>query len=212
MGGIRAEILALDALQAYPRNPKLHDLGAIRLSIDEFGFIDRIVINETTGNLIAGHGRLLVLAQMYQQGDAAPDGIEIVEVETDEGAISKWALPVDFVRVPASKEAAAVIALNRTTELGGWNEQLLLDLLNEIQNDAPDLLYATGYDSDDLDEMLKNSNPLHDGNLVGGDDDPFAAPPEGFEITVIVPNLSAKQEVMTLLSTAGYTPRVKVSR
>ena len=55
------KLVRLQDLQPFPMNAKEHDLGAIHTSIHEFGFLERIVVNETTGHILSGHGRLETL-------------------------------------------------------------------------------------------------------------------------------------------------------
>lgn len=44
-------------------NVKDHDLGAIHESMNRFGFTSPLLLNEKTGQLVAGHGRLQALLQ-----------------------------------------------------------------------------------------------------------------------------------------------------
>jgi hypothetical protein len=63
----RLEYVPLDDLQPAARNPKRHDLPAIGRSIDTFGYVEPVVLDERTGRLVAGHGRV-------EQLRAARDG------------------------------------------------------------------------------------------------------------------------------------------
>ena len=60
---MRADTLALSQIERLTRNPKAHDLGTLHRSMNRFGYLERIVINETTGRMIAGHGRCETLTQ-----------------------------------------------------------------------------------------------------------------------------------------------------
>lgn len=176
---MRAEMVALNELKKFPQNPKGHDLGAVRVSIDTFGFIDRIVVNEVTGHMIAGHGRVEVLEQMLAQGEETPDGVEIVEGDDSN---FDWLIPVDFVSVPVEKESAAVVALNRTVELGAWDDHVLVSLLQEIAEQDAELLATSGFDEDDLAEMLDNLNPS---NGSSASPDPFGGFPNIDDGTIL---------------------------
>ena len=55
---LRIEYVALADLKRHPRNPKDHDLGAISRSVNRFGFTAPVIIDERTGYLAAGHGRI----------------------------------------------------------------------------------------------------------------------------------------------------------
>jgi hypothetical protein len=147
----------IEDLIFFPKNPKQHDLGAIHTSINQFGFLERVIINEITGHILAGAGRVETLLQKKCANELLPDGI----MERD----GKWFTPVDYVSVPEDKEGAVVIALNRTTELGGWDNERLVTLLQEIAVDRDALLASTGYDGDDIDKLLRDLNGYPDLDL-----------------------------------------------
>lgn len=148
MAQVRIEYMALSDLKRHPRNPKDHDHGAIQRSIGRFGYVAPVLMDERTGYLVAGHGRVDSLQQMKDSGQQAPARIEVRGGE--------WFVPVmrgvEF-RSDAEVEAY-LVADNRLTELGGWNEPELAALLQDLATEDADLLEATGYDSDDLDDLL----------------------------------------------------------
>lgn len=109
---MRADVMPLKKIQRLPRNPKAHDLGEIHGAIDEFGFLERIIINEVTGHMLAGHGRTETLEQKKLAGDDPPEGITVKGKD--------WIVPIDWVSVPDNKEEGAAVALNRLVEKGGW--------------------------------------------------------------------------------------------
>jgi DNA modification methylase len=148
----RIDYVPFDELKPAKRNPKQHDLGALNTSLGRFSYVEPVVIDERTGRLVAGHGRIEALGQMLLSDAPPPAG-----VKTD--AKGKWLIPV--VRGWASKndkEADAyLIASNRTVELGGWDDALLSELLGELAGEAPGAhsgLAGTGYDGDDVDELI----------------------------------------------------------
>ena len=148
---MEAKFVRLDELQAFAGNAKSHDLGSIHLSVAQWGFLERIVVNEGTGHILSGHGRTDVLRQMRAAGQAPPEGIMIEDGD--------WLVPVDYVSVPENQEGAVTIALNRTVELGGWDNVKLAELLQEIANDGTVEIEATGYDAEGLDDLLRMLAP-----------------------------------------------------
>lgn len=62
------ELLEVDALKPAVRNPKDHDLGELMTSIERFGFVDAVVLDERSGRLVAGHGRVEALQAMKKDG------------------------------------------------------------------------------------------------------------------------------------------------
>lgn len=145
-GRAKIEYVALSDLKGATRNPKGHDLGAIHQSIARFGFTAPLLIDERTGRLVAGHGRLAILHQMMKDGDSPP--ARIVEKAGD------WMVPiVRGVGFDSDDDAEAyLIADNRLTELGGWDDAVLLEALQDLaKNDALD---GSGYDGDDIDALI----------------------------------------------------------
>lgn len=141
------DLVPLDSFKTNPRNPKGHDLGAIILSLRTHGFVDAPVIDDRTGQLLGGHGRVEALQAMRKAGEKPPDGIAV------NGA--GWMVPVQRARTRNDGQAAALmVALNRTVELGGTDEQKLADLLKDLA--ASGDIVGSGYDRDDLDQLLKD--------------------------------------------------------
>lgn len=148
----RIEYRPLDDIQANPRNPKAHDVDTINDSVNRFGYIDGVVIDERTGYLISGHGRTKSLRAMRDRGDAPPDGVTV-------DATGAWLVPVQVgwaSRTDAEAEAA-LIALNRTTELGGWVDESLLTLLDGLDDHT-----GVGYTGDDIEDLRTRLNELTD--------------------------------------------------
>jgi hypothetical protein len=148
---LKAKLKPLHTFERLPRNPKDHDIGGIAGSYSEFGFLERVVINERTGHILSGHGRIDTL-QMQKANGASPPSNVVVDISEDGSSSSTWLVPVDYCDVPEDREEAAAIALNRYVERGGWNEEQLAQVLSDLA--AKDQLHATGYDQDDVDDLL----------------------------------------------------------
>jgi hypothetical protein len=152
----RVEYLPLEDLAADPRNPKAHDEETIDDSIGRFGMLDLIVRDERTGRIISGHGRSKALAAREARGESAPEGVKVDE----EG---RWLVPVvvGWASRTDTEAAAALIALNRTTELGGWVDDALLDLLDDL-DDGDDGLLGVGFDEEDVEALREAMAELAD--------------------------------------------------
>lgn len=85
---LRIEYLPLSDLisRKDPDNAKLHDLPELEASFRKFGFVAPAAIEETTGLLLFGHGRIDELAELKASGTKPPARIR---VEGDE-----WLVPV----------------------------------------------------------------------------------------------------------------------
>ena len=148
---IEAAYVPLDTLVALPRNSKLHALSSIGMSFQEFGFLERIVVNRTTGHIIGGHGRVEALRLRQSTGKAPPDGVELSKEE--------WLVPVDWVEVEEAKEEAAAIALNRLVEAGGWDSSMLVDVLRDSLLVPEVTLDMLGFDISTYDDLLLSVAP-----------------------------------------------------
>lgn len=141
------EYVSLRKLRADPRNPKAHAAEAIEHSVGRFGFVEPIVVDERTGYIASGHGRIETLTRMRVDRKAPPSGVKV----TSKG---DWLIPVvkGWASETDAEAGAALIAFNRTTELGGWVDEALLDLLQEIED--ADALGFTGEQVADLESTV----------------------------------------------------------
>lgn len=169
----RVSYLPLSDLKGDPRNPKAHDLETIDASIGRFGVLDLIVKDERTGYIISGHGRRTTLSAMQDRGETPPEG---VKVDEDTG---EWLVPVvtGWASRTDAEAAAALIALNRTTELGGWVDDALLDLLDEL-DDTEDGLVGVGYGEDDIEALRAGLDELENSDDGDLDEDGYPYDPE----------------------------------
>lgn len=114
-----------------PYNPrKISDevLSKLKRSIEEFGYIEPIVVNKRTMHVVGGNQRLKVLRQL---------GIEEVQAV--------------IVDLDDAHEKALNIALNKIN--GEWDLPLLKDLLLEIDTGEIDT-EITGFDMPEIEELM----------------------------------------------------------
>jgi hypothetical protein len=136
-----------------PANVKSHADADITASITRFGYAEPVLLDERTGRLIAGHGRIERLRDWYENGAAAypPEGI----VMDPDGV---WTVPV--IRGWSSQDddeaRAFMVTTNRLTELGGWTDALG-PLLADLQPTAGGL--PPGFTPADVDALLADLNP-----------------------------------------------------
>lgn len=100
----------------------------IKRSIETFGYVDPIIVNERTGVIIGGHQRLKVLKDL---------GYEEIEVSV--------------VNLDEKQEKALNIALNKIS--GEWDFELLKDLLEELDVGDFDVT-LTGFDEEEIENLL----------------------------------------------------------
>lgn len=169
MAGTRryTDYMPLTDVQRAPRNPKNHNSELIASSISRFGIVESPAIDERTGRLVAGHGRLDDWITRKAAGENPPDGIDI---DPDTG---DWLVPVQrgwASRSDADAEAYLVIS-NSSTTAGGWEDEALAQLLADLRDQDPTLLGLTGFDDQFIaDNWDGDSNPWD--HAVDSSEDP----------------------------------------
>ena len=113
----------------------------LKRSIEQFGYVEPVIWNKTTGRVVGGHQRLKVLIDM---------GITEVECVV--------------VELPETKEKALNVALNKIS--GDWDKDKLALLIADLQGSDFDVS-LTGFDPSELDDLFKSSikDGLHDDNF-----------------------------------------------
>jgi hypothetical protein len=142
---LRLEYMPLSVLKKWPRNPKQHDLEGINKSIDRFGFNDPIEIDEKSGLMVAGHGRIESLLEKQKNGEDPPERIRVKGKE--------WLVPViRGIEFKNKKEAEAyLLANNQLTIKLGWDETLLAPMLQELSQEQLDV---TGFTPAEIRDFL----------------------------------------------------------
>lgn len=123
------ELVAADYNPRKALTPDDSEYQKIKRSIEEFGYVDPIIINED-GTIIGGHQRCTVLK------DLGYEEVDVVVVSLDK-----------------QREKALNIALNKIT--GEWDELKLKDLLLDLDLGDYDIS-LTGFEQEDLAELVDN--------------------------------------------------------
>jgi len=108
-----------------PGDPEYEKL---KRSMQEFGYVEPIVWNKRTGNIVGGHQRYKVLLDMGMSE------VDCVVVDLDE-----------------TKEKALNLALNKIQ--GDWDYLKLKDILQELDTGAFDL-ELTGFDMEEIEDLV----------------------------------------------------------
>ncbi len=107
----------------------------LKNSIDTFGYVEPLVWNKKTGNLVGGHQRLKIL---IEQG--------FTEVE------------VSVVDLPLEKEKALNLALNKIR--GDWDNGKLAILLDELNKNQDLDVKLTGFDFSEISQILDRAEEI----------------------------------------------------
>ena len=128
----------LKAAEYNPRRdlqPEDAEYKKLRRSIEEFGYVEPIIWNERTGNVVGGHQRLKVLLEKGEEE------IEAVVVDLDE-----------------RDEKILNVLLNKVK--GRWDIGKLADLLQEL--DEAGAMEVTGFEDWELQSLLMQYDHIKD--------------------------------------------------
>jgi hypothetical protein len=113
---LEIQYVPIDSVKPWGKNPKRHNMDAIKNSIRDFKMTKPILVQKGSRMVIAGHGRLQALKELgYTE-------VPVIELEMSDKRAKAYAL-VD----------------NETTMSEGWDYELLDDVLNEIELELPEL-------------------------------------------------------------------------
>jgi len=109
----------------------------LKTSLTEFGLVEPLVWNETTGHVVGGHARLRILKELgYSE------------------------VPVSVVRLTEAREKALNVVLNNQEAQGRFDPAKLVDLLEELEH-LPEF-ELTGFDSRTLDVLRLEPKEVSD--------------------------------------------------
>ena len=117
-----------------PRNdlrPGDAEYEKLKRSIEQFGYVEPVIWNKTTGRVVGGHQRLKVLQDM---GHTEVDCV--------------------VIELPEDKEKALNIALNKIS--GEWDTDKLALLITDLQGSDFDVS-LTGFEAAEIDALFKDS-------------------------------------------------------
>lgn len=103
----------------------------LKRSIEQFGYVEPIIWNKHTSNVVGGHQRLKILKE---------SGIEELDCV--------------IVDLPEEKEKALNIALNKIS--GDWDKDKLALLITDLQAEDFDIS-LTGFDVEEIDDLFKET-------------------------------------------------------
>ena len=115
-----------------PGDPEYEKL---RRSIDEFGYVEPVLWNKRTGNIVGGHQRYIVLTALGFKE------IDCVVVDLDE-----------------QREKALNDELNKIN--GEFDIPLQTDLLKDLNEDGYDVS-LTGFDAAEIDEQFRDKTAAY---------------------------------------------------
>lgn len=126
-----SELLPADYNPRKDLKPGDTEYEKLKRSIEQFGYVEPVIWNKTTGRVVGGHQRLKVLM------DLGFTEVDCVVVE-----------------LPDEKEKALNVALNKIS--GDWDKDKLALLISDLQGADFDVS-LTGFDPAEIDDLFKQS-------------------------------------------------------
>ena len=161
-------LVPIESLAPWPGNPRQGDTGAIAASLARFGQQKPIVAQAGSGLIVAGN-HLWRAAPMVGE----------MELALGFGSGEGWTHVAAVMSDLSNEEALGyLVADNRTSELGTYDDEALATVLTQLASAG--LLAGTGYDGDDVDNLLASLSPVVPTDLVRPE------PELGSEVTIEV--------------------------
>lgn len=128
--------MKITELKAADYNPRKHlqpgdpEYEKLKRSLTEYGYVEPVIWNRQTGNVVGGHQRLTVLRDMGETE------VDVVVVDLD-----------------MTREKALNVALNKIS--GDWDLPKLSDLLKDIGEQGIDVT-LTGFDVPEIEKLFQS--------------------------------------------------------
>lgn len=140
---MKMRTVPITELIEHPQNARQGDVGAIATSIEANGVYKPLVVQASTRYVLSGNHSLKAMRALGHKR------VSIVEVDVDDETARR-----------------VLLADNRTSDLATYDNEALAAMLREIATPDPAALLGTGWDGDDLDDLLRdlNSEPRQTGD------------------------------------------------
>jgi ParB-like chromosome segregation protein Spo0J len=128
---VKTETVDINKVQPHPRNVRQGDIGAIIESIKTHGLYRPLVVQQSTGYILAGNHTWQACKRLRMK--------------------QVW---VTWVDVDSDTAIRILLCDNRLSDIASYDDSELAHLLEALIT-TPDKLLGTGYDADDLDSLIK---------------------------------------------------------
>lgn len=126
------EMVAVGSIHPHQMNPRQGDVGAIAEMIKKNGFYGHCIVQRSSGAILAGNHRYKAAV-----------------------AIGMTHVPVLWLDVDDTVALRILLSDNRSSDVASYDMNALIEILQSQED-----LAGTGFDGDDLDEMIADMNEL----------------------------------------------------
>jgi hypothetical protein len=179
--------LPIDSLHPYTRNARTHSgqqIDRIAASIQEFGFLNPILIDSASKTIIAGHGRLLAAQRL---------GLDKVPT-------------VAFAHLTDTQRRAYTLADNKLALEAGWDEELLKIELDELRLEdfELDIIGFREANAEDEDPLTSEGNREFTPKLPQDDEENTGQPRDKLSLIVFCEDEDIQRELFAELKERGF--------
>lgn len=182
---MKLEKISLEELISPEYNPRsitIPEMNKLKRSLEEFGYIDPLIVNDVNMHIVGGNQRYHALKELgYTEAD------------------------VVFIHEPnISREKGLNIALNRIS--GDWDYPKLNNILDELVIDTEFDISLTGFDNLDLNMLGEDLENLDLGEDSLNDNQSYH---KSFMVIVDCEDESVAEDLYNGLINEGYKARIK---
>lgn len=210
------DYMRLDEIQKAESNAKRHAKKNIQSSITRLGAGEPPMLDERTGRLVAGHGRLDAYVALRKAGRPKdhdgpwpPRGVKV-----DDDGMWKIAVIRGWRSEDDHHAEAYLLASNNLTTKGGWDDAELAEALEGLRDFDPTLMSdVTGFVEADLQDLLNSLSGIDEGDdelgsgdaLEPSDEDKYTSQ---YGVIVECSNAGEQEDTYDALRALGYQVRV----
>jgi hypothetical protein len=176
---LRPHLVELGSVEAHPANPRRGNVEAIAASLRAFGQVQPLVVQASTGHVVAGNHRLRAMVELGWTH------VAVVKADLSDQDAQRY-----------------LVADNRTSDLATNDDQALVAVLRELEDAGA--LAGTGYDADALEDLqaLLGSLETEPEAFTGGYADPEISDPAVGGRTTVAGQHEPLREVKLVLTTS----------
>lgn len=143
---LKIEYVPITDLPPWPKNPKKHRTEEMKKSMRRFGFKSTILFDTKLNRIVAGHGRLETLEALKKEGAPPPEGVVLKK--------GVWHVPVIKAVFASESEAKAFLLADNRLNEGGWDEEALKEMLEELSLLGETVVDGLGWSDREIQALL----------------------------------------------------------
>lgn len=178
------EMVDSSTLVLHPKNPRQGNSASINESIESNGFYGALVVQKSTRRVLAGNHRL-----------------------KEAKALGAEQVPVIWVDCDDDKAVKILLADNRSNDMAGYDDSMLIEVLQGLTNDYS----GTLYDQETYNKLVKGVEKAATAANEFAVEAESKALPENFQILIICYDEAQQFSLLERFSSEGVKCRALIS-